>query len=161
MNIVVNRSPTANGATLGEMLINGEHQCYTLELPISADGAKVAGSTCIPAGRYEVRITYSPKFNRSMPLLIDVPGFEGVRVHWGNYPRDTEGCILTGTTEGDAFIGHSMEAFTNFWAKLSAALQGGERAFVTVNDPVVVPQPDARPASVGINLAAAERDRGA
>jgi len=51
---------------------------------------------CIPAGKYRVVVTYSPKFRRRLPLLERVPGFTGIRIHAGNTRRNTRGCILPG-----------------------------------------------------------------
>jgi hypothetical protein len=50
----------------------------------------------IPAGTYEARITYSPKFGKKLPLLIGVPGRDGIRIHTGNKPEHSLGCILVG-----------------------------------------------------------------
>jgi len=57
---------------------------------------KVKGQTAIPTGTYEVHRTWSPKFNRLVPLVDGVPGFAGVRIHAGNDAEDTEGCLLVG-----------------------------------------------------------------
>lgn len=57
---------------------------------------KIKGHTAIPYGEYEIKVTYSPKFKRELPILLNVPHFEGIRIHRGNDRSHTEGCILTG-----------------------------------------------------------------
>ena len=57
---------------------------------------KVAKETAIPYGRYRVKRTWSPKFERTMMLVCDVPGFVGIRIHAGNSEKDTDGCVLVG-----------------------------------------------------------------
>lgn len=127
MELHLVRHPPKNGATLGELLLDDVHECSTLER------APGEGKGAIPAGCYQVVINWSPKFGRMMPLLVDVPGFEGVRMHWGNTWHDTEGCILVGQDAGDAFIGHSVAAFTQFFPKLEAACAAGP-VFITIED---------------------------
>ena len=87
---------------MGILSIEGKPFCNTLE-PTWRDigpcrkGIKIPGRTAIPKGRYPVAVTRSPKFNNQwLPLLLHVPGFEGVRIHAGNTAADTEGCILVG-----------------------------------------------------------------
>lgn len=72
---------------------------------------KVYGQTAIPYGVYMVTITYSPKFKRDLPLINDVPGFEGIRIHPGNDAEDTYGCILVGVNDQIGKIHHSKDTF--------------------------------------------------
>ena len=48
----------------------------------------------IPVGIYEVRVTYSPRFKRMLPLVEQVPGRSGIRFHRGTKPEHSKGCIL-------------------------------------------------------------------
>jgi hypothetical protein len=92
---------------------------------------KIAGRTAIPAGRYEVIINFSQRFGRPLPLLLNVPDFEGVRIHPGNTPANTEGCILVGETKSENFIGQSRVAFDQLFEKLKAA-SATEKIFVEI-----------------------------
>lgn len=89
-----------------------------------AGAAKVYGKTAIPAGMYRVIITHSPKFGRQMPLLVDVPGYEAIRIHPGNTEVDTEGCILVGTTRTADAISNSRTAFGELFPLIEEAVRG-------------------------------------
>lgn len=92
--------------TIGELSAEGLVLCYTLEDVVRPKGEKVYGSTAIPAGRYQVKVTMSARFKKELPILLDVPMFEGIRIHGGNTYKDTEGCILVGATrEANAIRG--------------------------------------------------------
>lgn len=101
--------------TIGRLYVDGELWCNTLEdtdrglhsgmSVVSIKARKVYGETAIPRGTYEVELTYSPKFagkawarkyGGMVPLVKGVKGFDGVRIHPGNRPGDTLGCILPG-----------------------------------------------------------------
>lgn len=57
---------------------------------------KVYGETCIPEGNYEIKMTYSAKYKKELPQLMNVPFFEGIRIHSGNSAKDSEGCLIPG-----------------------------------------------------------------
>ena len=57
---------------------------------------KVYGQTAIPYGKYELEVTFSPKFKMDMVLVKDVPHFTGIRLHWGRTAKQSSGCILGG-----------------------------------------------------------------
>lgn len=57
---------------------------------------KVNKNTCIPYGTYQVIWSYSNRFKRFMPELLNVKGFDGIRIHAGNTISDTDGCLVIG-----------------------------------------------------------------
>ena len=109
-------------STVGVLRVDGEHECFVCEDRYRPPPElKVPRKTAIPNGRYEVRITHSPRFNVDMPLLFDVPGFTGVRIHPGNTPDDTEGCLLPGKVATHDSVRDSRAAYSALFAKLRAA----------------------------------------
>ncbi len=106
MELLVKRTTFTAKSTIGELWIDGGFFCYTLEDTCrglkQTDSIeeirrkKLPGITAIPSGRYQLILNYSNRFKKVMPLLINVPGFEGVRIHAGNKAEDTEGCLLLG-----------------------------------------------------------------
>lgn len=110
---------------IGSLLINGGFECFTLEdtdRQLEHGGIKVPGKTAIPRGTYQVSIDWSNRFKRMMPHILNVMGFEGIRIHWGNYAKDTEGCILLGEKINDDSIMESKIAFNIFFSKLESLL---------------------------------------
>ena len=132
MNIILKRTECGKVCTIGELTVNGAHECWTLEDVVRADGVKVYGETAIPAGAYAVDITYSPRFKRDLPLLIGVANFVGIRIHPGNTASDTEGCILVGQGKGKNCVLSSRAAFDALFSKLQAAKKRGERITLRV-----------------------------
>jgi hypothetical protein len=119
MQITVKRLHKTNTSTIGELLVDGIFQCYTLE--DTERPVKIKNETAIPKGTYKVIINQSNRFKRLLPLLLNVPNFEGVRIHSGNTNHDTEGCILVGQTRGDNYVGQSRKAFEKLFKKMQAA----------------------------------------
>lgn len=135
------------GTTIGELRIDGLVYCYTLEDQVREPNTprfkltldewvwtwKIKGTTAIPRGTYEVTIDFSSRFQCLMPHILDVPGFEGVRIHSGNSAADTEGCILVGQrTEGNLVL-DSRAAFKPLLAQLKEAFGRGEKIYLTIS----------------------------
>ena len=133
MEILITRREFTQSSTIGIMFLNDSPQifCYTLEDTVRGVGIKIPGKTAISAGRYEVIVDFSNRFQRMMPHVLNVPNFEGIRIHWGNTDKDTEGCILLGMTKSEGFIGQSKIAFEKFFPLLEEALKIG-KVFITI-----------------------------
>lgn len=131
MEIQVLRQEYTPKSTIGQMLIDGRFECFTLEDRVRP--VKIPRETAIPAGRYEVVVNMSNRFKVRMPLLLNVPNFEGVRIHNGNTHEHTDGCILVGASKSQDFIGNSKVTFAALMKKLEAAA-AREKIFIDVVD---------------------------
>lgn len=118
MKLSLIRKSRSEDFTLGELSIDGQFFCYTVEDKVRPFGEKVFGKTAIPAGTYKVIINMSNHFKKEMPLLLNVPGFEGVRIHSGNTADDSEGCIIIGMVKTENGVGMSRVAFTKLMDKI-------------------------------------------
>lgn len=96
MTLRLIREPTRQNATLGSLYVNGVWACWTLEDAIR--DVKIQDQTCIPAGVYRVKMSFSNRFKTVLPEVLNVPNFTGIRIHAGNAITDTSGCILVGQT---------------------------------------------------------------
>jgi hypothetical protein len=122
--------------TISRLYIDGHFECFILEdkdrglsqtMPLAEIvKMKIPGVTAIPEGTYEVQVTYSNRFGKDMPLVVNVPGYDGIRIHPGNYAVDTEGCLLPGTGVSLDMVTNSRIAFEAFFHKLLAALKVGK-----------------------------------
>ena len=114
MRLILTRHARRADYTIGRLEDeNGKKICDTLE-PIwrNYDGGemKIPRKSAIPEGTYRVVVTKSQRFGRYLPLLVGVPGFEGVRIHSGNTNKDTEGCIL---------VGHNLQVGKVLWSRIT------------------------------------------
>lgn len=134
MELKLNRIFLGSSATIGELLVNDKHLCDTLEDRVRPEGEKVYGKTAIPEGTYEVKLTHSPRFKKILPEILNVPNFSGIRIHTGNSSKDTEGCILVGTWDGEKedWVGNSRIAFDELMALLEEATNNKEKITITV-----------------------------
>jgi len=110
MKLKLIRDTFTENTTIGKLYVDGVYFCETLEdkdrgldqkFPESVNVAlKVYGETCIPYGTYNVIVTPSARLKRTLPLILGVEGFQGIRIHKGNSKKDTLGCVILGTTRG-------------------------------------------------------------
>jgi hypothetical protein len=131
MILELKRKIFTDDSTIGELSIDGVFICYTLEDKVR--DAKIKNVTAIPYGKYEIAITFSNRFQQYMPLLLNVPGFEGVRIHSGNKSTETEGCILVGGTRSLNFIGKSRVTYKTLFNKLKS-VKKTEKLFINITE---------------------------
>lgn len=137
--------------SMGEMLVNNDWLCWTLEdavreVDFNGDGRvdvsevakfKVKGETAIPSGRYRVTLENSPKYGPNTMTINEVPGFTYIRIHPGNSAVDTEGCLLLGMdleqSSGRIKGGTSKPAVEALKAKVMKVIAAGESVWLTIN----------------------------
>ena len=134
MKFIVQRRQRTSESVQGEMLLDGVHECFTLEPPYKTDGTK---PRCIPAGTFDLTIRWSPHFNRLMPHVENVPDFTDIEIHPGNWPKNTDGCTLVGKIESENFVGQSVEEFNTLFQKIQDALLTGPQVITYVDPPAL------------------------
>ena len=136
MELTTKRRYKKSEYTIGNLFVDGLYFCDTLEdavRDLKPDGSgKIKGKTAIPAGRYEVTMTYSPKFKRRLPLLLGVPFFEGVRIHAGNTAKDTEGCLLVGKNRAVGKVLDSRKYERQLVALIEQRIKRGEKIYIEI-----------------------------
>ena len=115
MQLQVNRIKLLDHCTIGHFFVDNVRLYFSLEDKVRPDGVKIFGETAIPQGTYQVVLDYSERFGKDMPHILNVPMFDGIRIHPGNTDIDTHGCILIGmNTDAEERIMDSRVAFTDF-----------------------------------------------
>jgi hypothetical protein len=134
MKLFLKRELGTAGFTAGRLFIDGEHECDCLEDEVRA--VKLHGMTAIPAGTYQVIITMSPRFKKRLPLLLNVPGFTGIRIHSGVTALDTSGCVLVGCRVEDepGVLTGGLAAKHDLQVKIQAELDRGEEVWLTISN---------------------------
>lgn len=133
MQVTIWRKYRKADYTIGRMYIDGVFFCNTLEdtdrglMQSMSVGeimnVKIAGQTAIPVGNYKLTRTWSPRFRKLVPQIMNVKGFSGVRIHAGNTVKDTEGCPLVGDNTQKGMVTNSRKRFTAFDTRLQ--VEGG------------------------------------
>ncbi len=143
MQLLLKRKYFNEHSTIGELFIDNKFFCHILEdqdrgldSKMSLEelkNLKVKSQTAIPTGIYEIQITYSPRFKSLMPLLLNVPGFDGIRIHVGNSDEDTDGCLLPGVKDWDVpdKVWSSKTTYTRLFGILEKALDN-DKVFISI-----------------------------
>lgn len=129
MRIKLVRKYRKENYTIGKLYLNGVYFCDTIEDrdrglddTMSVEEIlrlKKYGTTCIPYGTYKVQITYSPKYKKLMPLIVNVKGFSGIRIHSGNTAADTLGCLIVGKNTQVGMVTQSRKTYNELFSILS------------------------------------------
>ena len=140
MKMVLKRIAKKANYTIGRLYVNGEYFCDTIEDTVRITAAdslsemrrkKIQSKTAIPDGAYEVIITMSARFKKLLPLLLNVPAFEGVRIHSGNTADDTEGCIIVGKNDKVGWVSDSRNTMTKLM-KILQEVEGKEKITIEI-----------------------------
>jgi hypothetical protein len=124
--------------TIGDMRIGGHHVAWVCEDAVRevpdkpVESWKIKGETAIPIGRYKIERTFSNRFQQTMPQLMAVPGFEGIRIHPGNTSADTEGCLLPGLERRPGGVGSSQLAYREILKWLNSIEHQGLEAWIRI-----------------------------
>ena len=131
MEVLIDRKYKKKAYTIGIVSIDGVQFCNSMEdtdrglqqwMSVAEIAEKkIAGETAIPAGKYKVTMTYSPKYKRDMPQIMNVKGFSGIRIHSGNSAKDSLGCVLFGKNDLVGWISNSRATCEKFEQLLKAA----------------------------------------
>ena len=142
MELRLERKYRNNNYCIDKLYIDGKYFSDALEDPdrgltdtMSLEEIKkikIKGNTCIPYGTYNITITYSPRFKKNLPLLNNVKGFDGIRIHSGNKPQDTEGCLLPGFNKVKGQVIDSRVTTDKLIAQIQQALNKGEKVTITI-----------------------------
>ena len=124
MKLTLQRYLFAEDYTMGLLFIDGVYFCDTIEDKYRGQDlkkTKVMNETCIPYGVYDVKITYSPKYKKDMPQILDVPYFTGVRIHSGNTAKDSSGRVIVGIKSENGKVLESRKAYNTLIKRLETA----------------------------------------
>lgn len=116
--------------TNGELLLNGDKVCSTIELPWKENKPNVS---CIPEGRYELKKRYSPRFGKHL-IVMNVPGRSFILLHAANHAlKEMRGCIAPVTNVTGAGTGEqSRKALAIVVSKTDQAFIKEQKVFLTI-----------------------------
>lgn len=135
MKLTLKRIALRSTYTIGKLYVDDEYFCDTLEDTVRDTNKsgkfdngeqKIKGKTAIPYGTYEIKWTYSPRFKKYTPQLMNVPSFEGIRVHAGNTSADTEGCLILGENKQVGKVLNSRATINKFYPIIKEACSNGK-----------------------------------
>ena len=138
MKFILQRGQSKQGVTLSRLSLGDKFICDVLEDEVrevkgqSVDKWKVHGKTAIPTGTYEIVAQDSPRFGPATLTLLNVPGFQFIRIHAGNAAEDTEGCLLPGLRISDTRVASSRAALAHIREIILPALQAGEHVTIEI-----------------------------
>ena len=135
MELLLERTEKTKTYTAGRLYVVNElgkaYFCDTLEP--SLHPTNHLRPKAIPAGRYDVAVTWSPKFKRWLPLLLKVPNRSGIRIHAGNNPEDSSGCILLGRALLPGHVYNSRSTLEKLMQRLKERPEG-EAIHITIEN---------------------------
>lgn len=144
LNLKLERKWKKEKYTIGNLYVNGVFFSNVLEdtvrglrqdmTPEEIQKIKIHGQTAIPSGRYEIRVTLSARFRRQLPILLNVPGYAGVRIHPGNTDANTEGCLLPGKNDRVGQVSNSRATMAALQKQIEEAIYQNSKVYIEIVD---------------------------
>lgn len=144
LNLKLERKWKKEKYTIGNLYVNGVFFSNVLEdtvrglrqdmTPEEIKKIKIHGQTAIPSGRYEIRMTLSARFRRQLPILLNVPGYAGVRIHPGNTDANTEGCLLPGKNDRVGQVSNSRATMAALQKQIEEAIYQNSKVYIEIVD---------------------------
>lgn len=144
LNLKLERKWKKEKYTIGNLYVNGVFFSNVLEdtvrglrqdmTPEEIKKIKIHGQTAIPSGRYEIRVTLSARFRRQLPILLNVPGYAGVRIHPGNTDANTEGCLLPGKNDRVGQVSNSRATMAALQNQIEEAIYQNSKVYIEIVD---------------------------
>ena len=144
LNLKLERKWKKEKYTIGNLYVNGVFFSNVLEdtvrglrqdmTPEEIQKIKIHGQTAIPSGRYEIRVTLSARFRRQLPILLNVPGYAGVRIHPGNNDANTEGCLLPGKNDRVGQVSNSRATMAALQKQIEEAIYQNSKVYIEIVD---------------------------
>ena len=144
LNLKLERKWKKEKYTIGNLYVNGVFFSNVLEdtvrglrqdmTPEEIKKIKIHGQTAIPSGRYEIRMTLSARFRRQLPILLNVPGYAGVRIHPGNNDANTEGCLLPGKNDRVGQVSNSRATMAALQKQIEETIYQNSKVYIEIVD---------------------------
>lgn len=144
LNLKLERKWKKEKYTIGNLYVNGVFFSNVLEdtvrglrqdmTPEEIKKIKIHGQTAIPSGRYEILVTLSARFRRQLPILLNVPGYAGVRIHPGNTDANTEGCLLPGKNDRVGQVSNSRATMAALQKQIEEAIYQNSKVYIEIVD---------------------------
>jgi hypothetical protein len=132
----VKRKWLTDDSSIGELFVDNkvERFCYTLEDKQRDNGIKIPKVTAIPCGRYRMILDYSNRFKRTMLHILNVPQFDGIRIHGGNTAENTEGCIIVGKFRAADKVWDCKDVLAAIEKLVTIAIANKEEVWIEISD---------------------------
>ena len=140
LELLLKRKIHNENSTEGNMLVDNNWFCHTIEDKVRAkpnewkSSLKVYAKTAIPYGRYRVLVTYSNRFKRQLTAVLDVPDFEGIRIHNGVSETSSAGCIIVSYKANKGSLVNDRKAMNDLCDMVQAATDAGKECWITITD---------------------------
>jgi len=151
MILLLNRIAKRDTYTIGKLYIDGQYFCDTIEdkdrdlyasMPLDElKERKVQDKTAIPRGCYQITYTVSEKFKTKewakalkgeLPLLLKVPGYEGILIHPGTDENSTSGCLIVGQNKVVGKVINSQATYAKLNEILYPVFKAGDKIWIQI-----------------------------